>query len=400
MRALRHTLGMTLALLLLGCGGDDSGGNGPPPVGSPAPSPAPTPTPSPTPAPTPTPTPTPTTSAVTQRIVASFSNPWAMVFLPDGRLLVTERQGALFLVTTAGAKTQVTGVPSVVFANQIGLHDIVLDPSFATNSRVWLSYAEGASGGQRIAVASATLNLAGTPALQNLSVVWRSTPATTGGHLAARLAFAPNGNSLFVSTGDRQQGAPAQDLATTLGKMIRINLDGTPFAGNPFASNPNARPEIFSYGQRNPLGIVFAADGRLFSSEMGPSGGDEFNLIAGGSNYGWPLASEGNNYDGSLIPRHATNAAFTAPLVTWSTIAPAGIIQYRGTRFAGWTDDFLIAGLVQQGIVRVRVTGNTAQEVGRIGLGARIREVEQGPDGRIWVLQDGGTANLVELSPG
>lgn len=393
MRTLLCTVPITLALLMAGCGGDDGGSGAPPTGGTPAPSPSPTPTP------TPSPSPTATTSAVTQRTVASFSNPWAMTFLPDGRLLVTEKGGALFLVTTAGAKTQVTGVPAVVSSGQIGLHDIILDPAHSTNGRVWLSYAEAATGGQRIAVATATLNLSGSPSLQGLNVVWRSTPATTGGHMAARLAFAPDGR-LFISTGERQQGAPAQDLGTTLGKMIRINPDGTPAAGNPFASTANARPEIFSYGQRNPLGIVFAADGRLFATEMGPQNGDEFNLIAAGNNYGWPLVSEGNNYDGSLIPRHSTNTAYTAPLVAWTpTIAPAGIIQYRGTRFAGWTNDFIIAGLVQQGLVRVRVTGNSAQEVARIGLGARIREVEEAPDGRIWVLQDGGPANLVELTP-
>ena len=392
MRPVLTTLPLALTLLAAACGGDDGGSSSPPPTGNPQPTPTATATP--------TPTPTPTTTAVTERTVASFSNPWAMTFLPDGRLLVTERQGALFLVTTAGAKTQVTGVPAVVFASQIGLHDIILDPAFASNSRVWLSYAEAASGGQRIAVASATLNLTGAPALQNLSVVWRSTPATTGGHLSARLAFAPDGR-LFISAGDRQQGTPAQDLSTTLGKIIRINPDGSPATGNPFASTANARPEIFSYGQRNPLGIAFAADGRLFSVEMGPQNGDEFNLIAAGNNYGWPLVSEGNNYDGTLIPRHATNTAYTAPLVSWTpTIAPASIIQYRGTRFAGWTGDFVIAGLVQQGLVRVRVTGNTAQEVARIGLGARIREVEEAADGRIWVLRDGTTANLIELTPG
>lgn len=389
MRAALHMIPLTLALLLPSCGGDEGGG-APPPIGG---------TPAPSPAPSPTPSPTPTTTAVAQRVVASFSNPWAMTFLPDGRMLVTERSGALFVVTGSGAKTQIAGVPSVVFAGQIGLHDIILDPGFASNSRVWLSYAEAAPGGERIAVASAILNLTGTAALQNLSVVWRSTPATTGGHLAARLAFALDGR-LFISTGDRQQGAPAQDLSTTLGKMIRINTDGTPAAGNPFATTANVRPEIFSFGQRNPLGIVVAADGRLFSSEMGPQGGDEFNLIASGNNYGWPLVSEGNNSNGTPIPRHSTNPGFTAPLVSWTpTIAPAGIIQYRGTRFLGWTGDFVIAGLVQQGIVRVRVTGSTASEVGRIGLGARIREVEEAPDGRIWVLQDGSTANLIELTP-
>jgi len=393
MRALLSSVAATLALILSGCGGDENNGGSPPVIVTPGPTPTPTPTG--------TPTPTPPTTSVSQRNVAGFSNPWAMTFLPDGRMLVTERQGALWLVTTGGTKVAVAGVPPVAFASQIGLHDIVLDPNHAGNGRVWLSYAEAApGGGQRIAVASATLGIGGIPALQNLSVVWRSTPATTGGHLAARLAFSPDGRFLFVSTGDRQQGGPAQDLSTTLGKIVRLNLDGTAAAGNPFVSTPNARPEIFSLGHRNPLGIAFAADGRLFSSEMGPQGGDEFNLIAAGNNYGWPLVSEGNNSDGSPIPRHSTNSAFTAPRIFWTpTIAPAGIIQYRGTRFVGWTNDFLVAGLVQQGLVRLRLNANSVQEISRLSLGARIREVEQAPDGRIWVLQDGTNANLVELTP-
>jgi glucose/arabinose dehydrogenase len=337
---------------------------------------------------------------VTQRVVATFNTPWAMTFLPDGRLLVTERGGNLFLVSTAGSRTQVTGVPAVVASGQLGLHDIVLDPGFATNNLVWISYAEAAPGGQRLAVARATLNAGSAPQLQGLTVIWRSTPATTGGHLSARLAFAPNGQFLFVSAGDRQQGSPAQDLSNTIGKMIRINLDGTPAAGNPFAATSGARAEIWSLGHRNPLSLVFGADGRLFSGEHGPSGGDEFNVITSGANYGWPLVSEGNNSDGSAIPRHSTNPSFTAPLVAWTpAIAPSDLIQYRGTRFAGWSGDFVLSGLVQQGLVRVRVSGNSATEVGRISLGARIRALEEAPDGRIWVLQDGNPGSLIELTP-
>jgi glucose/arabinose dehydrogenase len=337
---------------------------------------------------------------VTQRVVATFNTPWAMTFLPDGRLLVTERGGNLFLVTASGTRTQVSGVPTVVASGQLGLHDVALDPGFATNNRVWISYAQPATGGERLAVARATLDAGAAPQLQNLSVIWRATPATTGGHLAARLAFSPDARFLFVSTGDRQQGSPAQDLTGTLGKMIRINLDGTPAAGNPFAATPGAQAEIWSLGHRNPLGLAFAADGRLFSVEHGPSGGDEFNLVTAGANYGWPLVSEGDNYDGTAIPRHSTNTAFAAPLVSWTpVIAPGGMIQYRGTRFAGWTENFIIAGLVQQGLVRVRVTGDSAAEVGRIGLGMRIRAVREAPDGRIWVLQDGNPGNLIELTP-
>lgn len=387
-----RTAPAALALLLCACGGDDTSA-GPPTSGL-------APSPTPTPAPTPSPTATPTTTSVSQRIVASFNTPWAMSFLPDGRLLITERGGNLFLVSTAGAKTQVTGVPTVVASGQLGLHDIVLDPGFTTNNAVWISYAEAAAGGQRLAVARATLNTTSTPQLQGLDVIWRSVPATTGGHLGARLAFSPNGQFLFISTGDRQQGSPAQDLSNTIGKIVRISLDGTAAAGNPFSGTQGARAEIWSLGHRNPLSLAFAADGRLFSGEHGPSGGDEFNLITAGANYGWPLVSEGNNSDGSAIPRHSTNTAFAPPLVTWTpAIAPSDLIQYRGTRFAGWAGDFILSGLVQQGLVRVRVSGNSAAEVGRIGLGARIRALEEAPDGRVWVLQDGNPANLIELTP-
>ena len=378
---------LALALALTGCGDDDGGGST-------------TPTPGPTPSPTATAAPVTPVTAVNQRVVASFDNPWAMVFLPDGRLLVTEKPGRLQLVTSAGAKTPVANVPRVTYSGQLGLQDVVLDPGFASNGRIWLSYAEPATGGQQLAVARATLVTTGTPRLDDLTVIWRATPATTGGQLGARLAFAPDGRTLFVSSGERQQGTPAQDLSGTLGKIVRITLDGTAAAGNPFASTANARPEIWSLGHRNPYGLVFASDGRLFASEMGPAGGDEFNLIEAGRNYGWPRVSEGDNYDGSPIPRHASNSAYAAPLVSWTpVIAPGGMIQYRGSAFAGWTGDVLLAGLAQQGIVRVRVTGNSASEVARIGLGARTREVEEGPNGSLWVLRDGDGGALVELTP-
>ncbi len=380
-------LPIVLAIALAGCGGDDGDGQV---------NPAPTPTPSPSA----TATSTPPVTAVDQRVVASFDNPWAMVFLPDGRMLVSEKPGRLQLVTQTGTRTQVANVPRVTYSGQLGLQDVVLDPGFAGNGRIWLSYAEPAAGGQQLAVARATLNVAGTPRLDDVTVIWRATPATTGGQLGARLAFAPDGRTLFISSGERQQGTPAQDLSGTLGKIVRINLDGSPAAGNPFATTAGARAEIWSLGHRNPYGLVFASDGRLFESEMGPAGGDEFNLIEAGRNYGWPRVSEGDNYDGSPIPRHASNTAFTAPLVSWTpVIAPGGMIQYRGSAFSGWNGDFLLAGLTQQGLVRVRVTGTTAREMARISLGARIREVEEGPNGSLWVLRDGDSGALVELTP-
>ena len=390
---------VALALILVACGGDDGGGGV-----DVVPGPTPTVAPTPTPTATATPTPTPTTTAVTRTPVATFDNPWAMAFLPDGRLLVTERPGRLRLVTIAasGAGTvsaAIAGVPAVAFGGQGGLLDVALDPAFASNARVYLSFAEAGSGGPALAVARGTLVADGGGArLDAVSVIWRATPRSTDTrHFGGRMAFAPDG-TLYVTSGERHQGAPAQDLGGTLGKIVRINPDGTIPAGNPFAATAGARAEIWSRGHRNPYGLVFARDGRLFESEMGPDGGDEFNLIAAGGNYGWRLVSEGN--DGEVLPRHASRPDLAAPLVSWApVIAPGGMIQYRGTRFAGWNDDFLLAGLVSQGLVRVRVTGNTAAEVARVPLAARIREVEQGPGDTLWVLEDGGSGRLVRLDP-
>lgn len=371
-----------------GGGGDNASGGGP------------TPAPTPTPTVTPTPAPPPTTN-VSAATVATFDNPWAMVFLPDGRMLVTEKPGRLRVVTQAGAiGTAITGVPAVVNNGQGGLLDVALDPSHATNRRIYLSFAESGTGGAGLAVVRATLNANadGSGSLSDTTVIWRQAPKNTDTrHFGGRMAFAPDGR-LFVTAGERHQGAPAQDLGGTLGKIIRINSDGTVPADNPFVATAGARPEIWSLGHRNPYGLVFTADGRLFESEMGPEGGDEFNLITRGANYGWRVVSEGN--DGEVLPRHSTRPDFAAPLFSWTpVIAPGGMIQYTGSSFVGWNGDFVLAGLVSAGLVQVRVSGTTATEVRRISLGARIREVEQGPDGSIWVLEDGAGGRLRKLTP-
>ena len=388
---MRRLLAIALLAGVSACGGDGGSGD----VGTPGPSPTPTPTPSPTPTSSPTPTPT---AAVQSTTVATLASPWAMTFLPDGRMLVTERGGRLRLVTDAGAVSTVAGTPAVVAAGQGGLLDVVLDPSFASTRRVYLSFAESGAGGTGLAVARGTLNTAAT-ALEGVSVIWRQAPKVSGDtrHFGGRIAFSPDG-FLFVTAGERHQGAPAQDLSGTLGKVVRLNLDGTPASGNPFAGASGFSDTIWTLGHRNPYGLVFAQDGRLFESEMGPDGGDEFNLVTRGANYGWRIVSEGN--DGEVLPRHATRPDFVAPLISWTpVIAPGGMIQYTGTRFVGWNGDFVLAGLVSQGLVQVRVTGNTAAEVRRIPLGARIREVEQGPDGAIWVLEDGDGGRLRKLVP-
>lgn len=380
----RFSLTLALLLILSGCGGDGDSQT--------------TPGPTPTPVPTPTPTPTPDTSAVSPTPIATFDNPWAMTFLPDGRMLVTEKPGRLRLVTTAGQVTTVAGTPAVAYAGQGGLLDIALDPNFTANQQVYLSFAETGAGGSGLAVARATLASDGG-GLTGLNVIWRQTPmiANETRHFGGRLAFGPD-QMLYITAGERHQGIPAQDPGGTLGKIIRLNRDGSIPSDNPLVGVIGARSEIWTLGHRNPYGLVFAADGRLFESEMGPEGGDEFNLITRGSNYGWRVVSEGD--DEEVLPRHSTRPEFAAPLVSWTpVIAPGGMIQYGGTRFVGWRNDFILAGLVSQGLVRVRVTGSTAVEVARIGLGARIREVEQGPDGAIWVLEDGGSGRLLRLDP-
>ena len=325
-----------------------------------------------------------------------------MVFLPDGRLLVTETAGRLRVVSQSGAVgSPIAGLPAVASARQGGLLDVALDPAFATNALVYLSYAEAGADGAGLAVLRGRLQAAadGSGSLNEVTVLWRQQPkiANDTRHYGGRLAFAPDG-LLFVTAGERHQGAPAQDLATTLGKIIRIRPDGTIPADNPFIGTGGALPEIWTRGHRNPYGLVFASDGRLFASEHGPEGGDEFNLITRGANYGWRTVSQGN--DGEVLPRHSTRPDFAAPLVSWTpAIAPSGMIQYTGSLFAGWNGDFVLGGLQAQGLVRVRVTGSSASEVGRIALGRRIREVEQGPDGTIWVLEDGAGGRLLRLTP-
>ena len=346
-------------------------------------------------------------TAISAAPVAEFDESWAMTFLPDGSLLVTEKPGNLLIVSQDGSKTGVSGVPEVAYGGQGGLGDIILHPEFAENGVVYLSYAEAGDGGRGAAVARATLARgSGSPSLENLDVIWRQQPKVSGeGHYSHRLEFSPDGQHLFITSGERQKQTPAQDIQSDLGKIIRLNPDGSVPDDNPFQDQGELARTFWTIGHRNMLGIDFDGEGRLWVHEMGPRGGDEINLIEPGENYGWPVVSNGVNYSGTDIPDHETRPEFAAPEASWTpVIAPSGMVIYSGDLFPAWQGDALIGGLRSQALVRVDLgeqeDGSMAAEAERFDMGARIREVEQGPDGAIWALEDGAGGRLLRITPG
>jgi glucose/arabinose dehydrogenase len=335
--------------------------------------------------------------------VATFDEPWAMTFLPDGRALVTEMAGRLMLVSSDGRKTLLfDDVPKLAYGGQGGFGDVVLHPNFAENKLIYLSYAEAGQGRvQGAAVARATLEVDATGgAINNFEVIWRQVPKVSGrGHYGHRIAFSPDGY-LFITSGERQKFEPAQDMQTNLGKILRLNLDGTVPMDNPFAEQRGVAKEIWSLGHRNPLGLAFDRDGRLWNHEMGPRHGDELNLVIRGENYGYPIVSNGDHYNGTNIPDHDTHPEFKAPKAFWvPSIAPAGFIIYSGKLFSDWQGDGFIGGLESRALIRVEFNGEKASEAERFDMGKRIREVEQGPDGSIWLLEDGSAGRLLKLTP-
>lgn len=324
-------------------------------------------------------------------VVADFEEPWAMTFLPDGALLVTEKRGELKLLSGDGKLIDVKGVPEVAYGKQGGLGDVVLHPGFADNGLLYLSYAEAGAGGSGAAVARARLAREGDDAeLTGLEVVWRQVPKVGGeGHYGHRIAFGPEGY-LWISSGERQKFDPAQDMQGNLGKIVRLHEDGSVPADNPFAERGGVAAEIWSLGHRNPLGLAFDGSGRLWNAEMGPAGGDELNLVERGANYGYPVVSEGDHYGGREIPDHHTRPEYRAPAVAWSpVISPSSLMFYSGSEFPEWSGNALIGGLSSKSLVRVEFDDGGAREAGRVEMGARIREVEQGPDGAVWLLEDG-----------
>ncbi len=340
----------------------------------------------------------------------TFDSPWAMAFLPDGQALVTEKTGKIWVIDKAGKKRfTVDNVPNTTLRGQGGLGDIIVSPDFANNGLVFLSYVERDAQDDKLsgaAVERAKLSITANGAsLSERKVIWRQAPKMTGnGHYAHRLAISPDGY-LFITSGDRQKFTPAQNMAMNLGKVVRINVDGSAPQDNPFYGNGEIANQIWTLGHRNPLGIDFDADGNLWVHEMGPRHGDELNLIERASNYGYPIVSQGNHYSGVTIPNHETNPVFNAPKVAWvPAISPAGFIIYKGDKFTDWTGNGFIGGLSSEALVRVTFSTKgeraelVAEEAARYEWGQRVREIEQSKDGNIYVLEDGSTGRLLKLS--
>jgi glucose/arabinose dehydrogenase len=336
-----------------------------------------------------------------QTAASGLVHPWGLTFLPDGRMLVTERPGRLRIVSNGGRLSNpLGGVPTVYAEGQGGLLDVALDPSFAANRLVYLSYSEPGDGGASTAVARGRLN-AGGAALENVQIIFRQLPKVdSNGHFGSRLVFARDG-TLFVTLGDRRKFDPAQDLTSHIGKIVRINPDGSVPRDNPFVGRSDARPEIWSYGIRNSQGATLHPQtGALWEVEHGPRGGDELNRPEAGKNYGWPLVSWGVHYNGQDIPKPTTRPDLAPPVRHWSpVISPSGMAFYTADTFPAWRGNLLIGGLSARSIIRLTLQGEQVASEERIALGARIRDVRQGPDGAVYALTDHRDGAVLRLVP-
>jgi glucose/arabinose dehydrogenase len=370
----------------------------------------------------------------TMRQVATFNLPWRIAFLPDARMLITEKPGALWLVTPQGEKTPVSNVPAVLHQGQGGMLGVFVSPHYATDHSIYLTYAEPGDGGSSLAMARAKLAMSpGQASLDGLEVLWRQMPKGQGGQFGAAIAFSPDGKYLFLTVGDRQRFTVAQDPDQALGKILRLTLDGKPAPGNPMAgrtgaasvpliapprdteaaktaavvstyrfTGPNLAPaETWSTGHRTPYGLAFAPDGRLWELEHGPRGGDEFNLIEPGKNYGWPLVSYANNYNGVPIPSPDTRTDLAKPAIYWTpVIAPGNFTFYTGTLFPQWKGSALIGGMGSQTLSRVTFDGKGgATPAERWSVGHRVRDVAVAPDGALWIVEDSATGGLYRVTP-
>jgi glucose/arabinose dehydrogenase len=370
--------------------------------------------------------------AMTQ--VASFSLPWRLAFLPDGRMLITEKVGPVWLVTQDGKKTPVANAPKVLWKGQGGMLGVFVSPHYAQDHYVYLTYSEpGDPGGSSLALARAKLTLGKDSAsLDGLQVIWRDGERGEGGQFGGQIAFAPDGKSLFLTVGERQRFTPAQDPNQPLGKLLHLTLDGKPAPDNPNAGKtgapsvpvidpprdteaaktapvvrtyafpgPNLTPaETWASGLRTPYGLAFAPDGRLWEVEHGPRGGDELNLMEKGKNYGWPLVSYAQNYDGVPIASPDTRPDLAKPVLYWTPIiAPGNLTFYKGKMFPQWNGSALIGGMSSKTLNRVVINGATAAAAERWDVGHRIRDVEVGPDGSLWMLEDANPGGLFRVTP-
>ncbi len=367
--------------------------------------------------------------------VATFKLPWRLAFLPDGRMLITEKPGPVWLVTQKGEKIQVSNTPPVFFQGQNGMHGIFLSPRYATDHSVYLTYAEPGEYGGGLALARAKLNVTATSAaLENLEVLWRQMPKGKGGQEGAQIAFSPDGQSLFLAVGDRQRMTPAQDPDWPAGKILRLTLDGKPAPGNPnFGKTgaatislidpprdtetaktqkvvstytfpgPNLTPaETWASGVRTPYGLAFSPAGELWEVEHGPRAGDELNLIEKGKNYGWPLVSYGPNYDGVPVGDPDSRLDLAKPVIYWApVIAPGNLMFYTGSKtFPQWTGSGFVSGLATKSLSRFTFDGKGgAKAAERWDVGHRIRDVEEGPDGSLWMLEDADPGALFHVLP-
>ena len=344
----------------------------------------------------------------------TFDSPWAVAFAPGTQVVfVTEKGGTMkFVDLASGRLGTVTGLPRVLNQGQGGLGDVAFLPSesSATLGRrtIYLTWADpgdgpSSSGASFAAMGRGTLVCEEADAcrVEGLTTIWRQQPAVRSpGHYSHKIAFSPDGKYLFLSSGERMQGQPAQDLATNLGKVLRLNLDGTPAEGNPFAERGGVSREVWSYGHRNLLGLDFDLDGQLWDIEHGPRGGDEINRVERGDNYGWPVRSNGNDYSGADIPDHTADDGFHKPAISWNpVIAPGDFLFYSGKLWPEWRNQALATGMASQAIVRVSLAGDKGTEEARYPMGKRIRDIVEADDGALYVIEDGAGGRLLELTP-
>jgi glucose/arabinose dehydrogenase len=365
--------------------------------------------------------------------VTTFALPWRIAFLPDGRMLITEKTGPVWLVTQKGEKTPIANVPAALHQGQGGMLGVYVSPRYASDRNVYLTYSEPGEGGSSLALARARLQIGqGSASLEGLQVIWRDGARGRGGQFGAAVAFSHDGQYLFLAVGDRQRMTPAQDPNSPLGKILRLTLDGKPAPGNPNAGKtgtptipvidpprdtelaktapvlreytfpgPNLTPsETWASGFRTPYGLAFAPDGKLWEVEHGPRGGDELNLIEPGKNYGWPLVSYAVNYNGTPIPSPDTRNDLVKPVIYWTPIiAPGNLMFYKGNLFPQWKGSALTGGLASMTLNRIIVSGATAKPAERWNVGHRIRDVEEAPDGALWMVEDANPGGLFRGTP-